>query len=181
VASTDSVAGFPLGRRLVDFGRRQALKLRVLMTRRDLSKELAAGVDPSSGPALALRATQLLRPRYRRALARAVERLVKNADRDPRLSSAAPLARDQVAEARDTLLSIAQVLRESPSVQPRGVAMLWILLSDGNSPVYLPTARGVLELQAQLALACLVGQSWNSPERVAAPSRGPVGGSDGDR
>jgi hypothetical protein len=183
VASIDSVARKPLGRRLADLGRRQGLKLRVLAMRTRLDEELAAGVDPNSGPALALRAAQLLRPRYRRRLAAAVEHLVDEVDAHwgPRLSSAVPFRHDQVAEARGTLLSLAQVLRASEGVQPRGVAMVWQLLSDPASPLYLRTARGALEGQVQAALDSLVGQPWTSPGGSVARSPSALGGSNGDR
>ena len=90
MASIDSVASVPLGRRFVEFGRRQALRWQVLVTRWELDRELAEGIDSDSTPALALRSTQLLRPRRRRALARAVERVVIDADRDPHRAPAVP-------------------------------------------------------------------------------------------
>jgi hypothetical protein len=144
-----------------------------------LDAELAAGADPNSTETLRLRATQLLRPRYRRRLARAVQHLVHELDgqRGPRLSSAIPFLRDQVAEARSTLLSLARVLSASERVHPRGVAMVWRLLSDPASPLYLRTAAGALERHAQLALDCLVGQPWVSSP--GSPSTG--GGVNGDR
>jgi hypothetical protein len=182
VPSTYSVASVALGRRFVEFGQRQALRWQVLVTRWALDQELAEGIDSDSTPARALRSTQLLRPRHRRVLARGIERLIKNADRDPRLSSAVPLARDQIAEARETLLCIAQVLSGSPRVHPRGVAMVRRLLCDGTSPVYLRTVRGALELQARVALECLVGQPWTSPHELVAEGVQPlVGDADGDR
>jgi hypothetical protein len=181
VASIDSVASVPLGRRFVEFAQRQALRLQVLVTRWELDQELAEGIDSDSTPALALRSTQLLRPRHRRLLARGIDRRVKDADRGPRPLDAVPLARDQIAEARETLLCIAQVLSASASVHPRGVAKVRRLLCDGTSPVYLRTVRGALELQAQVALECLVTQPWTSPHELFAPSRVSVGNSDGDR
>jgi hypothetical protein len=181
VASIDSVASVPLGRRFVEFAQRQALRLQVLVTRWELDQELAEGIDSDSTPALALRSTQLLRSRHRRLLARGIDRRIKDADRGHRPWEAVPLARDQIAEARETLLCIAQVLSASASVHPRGVAKVRRLLFDGTSPVYLRTVRGVLELQARVALECLVERPWTSPHELFAPSRVSVGNSDGDR
>jgi hypothetical protein len=165
VASIESVAGGARGNRLASLLRRPALRLRVLATRAHLDRELAVGVNPSSRPSLDLRAAQLIRPRYRRRLAAALEHLVDEVDagRRPRLSSAVPFRHDQVADARATLLSLTQVLRSSEAVHPRGVAMVWRLLSDPASPLYLPTAGCDVEQQAQVALDCLVGQPWTAP------------------
>jgi hypothetical protein len=176
VASTG--AGHLEGHRFADLGRRQALRLRVMLSRPRLDAELAAGVDPHSTAKLELRAAQLLRPRYRRGLAAALEQVIKMVDapRRPGLSSAVPVLRGQVAQARTTVLSLAQVLRASESVHPRGVAMVWRLLSDPASPLYFSTESGALERQAQVALDCLVGQPWVS----SAGSRPSAGGSNGE-
>jgi hypothetical protein len=102
----------------------------------------------------------LLRPRYRRRLAGSVERLVDelDADRRWRLSPAVPFLHDQVAEARPSLLSLAHALRAAERVRPRGAAMVLMLLEDPASPLYTGTARGALQLEAQTALDCLLGQ-----------------------
>ena len=169
----------PQGHGFAELGRRQALRLRVLLSRTRLDAELAAGVDPHSTAMLELRAAQLLRPRYRRSLAAALEQVINvvDAPRHPGLSSAVPVQRGQVAQARTTVLSLAQVLRASENVHPRGVAMVWRLLSDPASPLYFSKESGALERQAQVALDCLVGQPWVS----SAGSRPSAGGSNGER
>jgi hypothetical protein len=87
--------------------------------------------------------------------------------------------RDQVAEARPTLVFLADVLRSADDVQPRGVAMLTQLLTDGGSVLYVRGARGVLQLRLQTILHCLVDQGPAFPEAWAlAPvstDGGPVG------
>jgi hypothetical protein len=150
------------GRRFAGLGRRAGLKLRVFMRRSRLDGELAAGVDPQSTAILERRAAQLLRPRYRRRLAAGLDERLMAALRGPRWSSAVPVVREQIAEASGTLLALAQVLRASESVHPRGVAMVLGLLHDGTSPLYVRTASDALERQARLALDCLVGQPWVS-------------------
>jgi hypothetical protein len=160
VASTG--AGHLQGHQSAGLGRRTGLKVRVFVTRSHLDAELAAGVDPQSTAQLELRAAQLLRPRYRRQLAAALDERLMDALRGPRWSSAVPVVREQIAEASGTLLSLAQVLRASESVHPRGVATVWRLLGDGDSPFYVRSASDALDRQARVALDCLVGRPWVS-------------------
>jgi hypothetical protein len=167
VASVGSVPARPCGRRVLDLARRQVLRLHVLVLHSRLDRALAGGADPASQAALGLRAAQLLRPRYRRRLAASVERLVDDLDanRGWWLSAAIPYLHDQGAEARGTLLSLAFALRASERVQPRGVAMVDKLVRDPtSSPLFVRTARGALQLQAQTALECLLGQRLADPE-----------------
>jgi hypothetical protein len=65
VTSVDSVALRPLPHRIVEVGHRGGLALQVALTRWRLDDELARGSNPDSRRALAMRATQLLRPRFR--------------------------------------------------------------------------------------------------------------------
>jgi hypothetical protein len=152
--------------RLLAAAHYRALRLWVHCFHWELDTRLAAGVDPASDPALAVRAAQLLSPRHRRRLAALVERLVRDADANPPPSFSASLgiARDQVAEARASLLFVAHLLRHAEPIGPRGVAIVERLLKDGGSVVYVPSARGALELQVQSVLDCLVGSEMASPE-----------------
>jgi hypothetical protein len=144
---------------LVELARRLLLRLHVALFRWRLDEEIAAGADPRARPDLALRAAQLVRPRYRRRLAGCVEKLVAeyDANRGWWLSAAVPFLRDQVGEARETLLAIASALRANGPVGPRGVAMLSKLLMDSGSPLYVRSANGALHLKAQAALRHLKG------------------------
>ena len=138
--------------------------LRAVLLRGRLDAQLAAGLDPQSDPALALRAKQLIHARNRRRLARSVEHLVEEveADRNWWLSAAVPFLRDQVVEARGTLVALAGALRDAEPINPRGVAMTLRLITDPASPLYVRTATGALQLQASAALdAVLAGsQPW---------------------
>jgi hypothetical protein len=178
----DSVADRPLAQRLADLVRSQLLEVRVAATRTRLDERIAAGVRPDSRVELALRADQLVRPRYRRRLASYVEGLVAefDADRGWWLAAPVPYLRPQVAEARSTLLSLAQVLRHAERVRPRGVAIVSRLLWDpASSPLYVRTARGALQLHAQTALDHLLGQRQARWESGAAAPPATQGGSDG--
>lgn len=168
---------------LVDLARRPALSLRVFVWRSRLDYELAAGADPGARPALALRAAQLVHPRHRRKAAACVERLVEefDADRGWWFSAAIPFLRDQVAEARGTLLWLAEALRAAERVEPRGMALLSQLLCDpASSPLYVRTARGALRLKAQTALAYMVGEGQVRLGAESATAWPPRGGSRGD-
>jgi hypothetical protein len=144
----------------------QALRLRVIWSHWSLDTELAAGVDPASDPALILRAAQLRSPRHRRRLAAWVERLVReaNAGPPPAFTVAVPIVREQILEARDSLLFLAYLLRYADRLQPRGVAMVQQLLADGGSVLYTDTARGAVELQIRTTLDCLVDHPDLTPE-----------------
>lgn len=139
-----------------------ARRIRVAACHWQLDEEIAAGVDPGARPELRVRAAQLVRPRHRRWLARCAERLVAEYDAGAgwRLTASVPFVRDQVGEARGTLLELAALLRSDAPVDARGVALLSQLLSDSSSPIYVRTANGALQLKAQAALYNL-GGGWN--------------------
>jgi hypothetical protein len=177
VASVDSVALRPLTHRIVEVGHRGGLALQVALTRWRLDDELARGIKPDSRRALALRATQLLRPRFRCRLAHRLERLVDECDapRTSRLTAAVPVQRDEVALARTELLKLAAYLRTAEAVQPHGVAAARKLLTDTeDSPLYVRTERGALQLCIESVRVCLLGgngsrarpstQRWSSSE-----------------
>jgi hypothetical protein len=146
--------------------RHLALRARVRAFHWRLDAELAAGFDPAGRPTLCVRAGQLLSLRHRRRLAAWLERLVEEADsaRVSAFSAAVPIAHQGIREARASLLFLAHLLRHAEHVRPRGVAMVELLLRDGNSVVYVPSARGAVELRMQTALNCLVGERRADPE-----------------
>jgi hypothetical protein len=157
------------------YAERLALRARVRWTHLSLDAMLVLGVDPASDPALALRASQLRSDRHRRRLAGWVERLVRDAAaaRSPGISAAVPVVREQVTEARDSLLLLARALRHAEQVQPGGVAMVERLLSDARSVIYTDSSRGAVELQVQAALDYLTGTA-DSPA-LSSASATPLG------
>lgn len=145
---------------------RFALWLKVLWSHRSLDAELALGIDPASDPALAMRAAQLSSPRHRRRLAEWIERLVGDSEED-RLnapSAAVPVVRQGVAEARESLLRMADLLRNGEGLRPRGIAAAERLLTFGGSALYTDTAPGAVELQARAVVDWLGDDSsaWSS-------------------
>ena len=133
---------------------RIGLRLRVWVSQWALDSRLAGGEDPASDPALILRAAQLRSARHRRQLAASVERLARESEfpQNPALSSAVPIHREQVAVARESLVSLARLLRDSEQIGPRGIAMVQQLLTDGGSVLYRKSARGAVQLKVQRAL-----------------------------
>jgi hypothetical protein len=105
----------------------------------ELDRRLADGADPLASPSLARRAAILLKQRTRRRLAGGVEKAVLEAE-DPRphspVSAAIPVQRRAVLNARSELLLLAAALRTAPDPQPRGIAAVSVLLSDGAGPLF---------------------------------------------
>lgn len=153
---------------------RQALRLEARWSHWSLDERLAAGFEPESDPALAARAAQLCSPRHCRRLAASVELLAHESEVAPRrgMSSAVPIAREQVSESHESLLRLAAVLRGAEEVRPRGVAVVERLLTDSDSYVYTRCARGVVELQVQLALDYLVADDISARSSASATPLG---------
>jgi hypothetical protein len=103
-----------------------------------LDHDLVAGASPEATPELALRGQALVRPQERRALARAVQRLLAEASRPaPRLfRSGSPIRREEVRAAAVELASLVDHLLAPAPVSARGVAHTRVLLSDGAGPLY---------------------------------------------
>jgi hypothetical protein len=142
--------------------------VKVVLVRGRLDAVLAAGGDPETDPALVRRSRRLTSARYRRRLAVSVERLVEEIEAGAGLSSAVPVRREQVAEARGTLLSIAGALRDVDPVGPRGVALTLRLITDPASPLYSGTSEA-LKHKAREALDHLLAGSHPWSELPAAP------------
>jgi hypothetical protein len=116
-----------------------------------IDARLARGIEPWHSPVYAARCRQLTGERSRRALARSLERLVEEADERPRLwlSSVVRPPCGRVHEARPLLLMIASRLRAEAPVDPRAVAAIRLLLSDGAGPVYAHGHPDTLKLRLQ--------------------------------
>lgn len=141
-----------------------ALPGRVWLGRTTLDRMLAEGADPHDSRELARRAARLTSARHRRSLAAAIERTLEEAEH-PRgaLSPAVPLQRREILAARASLVRLAKDLagddRESGSRKrsyaPRGVALVRLLLTDADSPLYAPHPAGELGLAVRHANTAL--------------------------
>jgi hypothetical protein len=110
-----------------------------------LDAQLARGVEPEAGAALALRAHALGEPGMRKVLARGVQQVLEDA-RSPQRPSPArvPVRKDEVLVAADQLDELATRLRSPGMLASRGLASVHLLLSDGRGPLYARGATGEL-------------------------------------
>lgn len=122
-----------------------------------LDHDLAAGASADATAELALRGQTLVRPSQRRALARAVQRLVSEANRtSPRLfRSGSPIRREKVAAAATEFAALADRLLAPVPVSAHGVAYVSVLLSDGAGPLFHPGDPEVLRRQIRVAINAL--------------------------
>jgi hypothetical protein len=123
----------------------------VFIRRGTLDRLLAAGGDPCWDPELALRAAQVTAVGRRRALAKGLERVVRDAHRPPRWTCAAPLDRRAVRAAAPALRALAAGLTEATAPGPQGVALVDQLLRDPGSPLYAPGDEDALRECARIA------------------------------
>lgn len=121
-----------------------------------LDAQLARGVAPEAGAALALRAHDLGEPRFRLALARGVQRVLDDARSPHRPSrSRVPVAKAEVMAAADQLDELAKRLRSPGLLASRGLASVHLLLTDGGSPLYLHGTTGKLRVTVSHMLDAL--------------------------
>jgi hypothetical protein len=132
---------------------------RVFLRRGALARRLAAGASPTESPELARRAEQLRSARNRRVVARGLERIIEAAEEE-RLhpySSAVPLRRAAILDAREGILELAAELRETTqAVNVRGIALVERLLTDGGSPFYVQNDEETLDGAISHARAALL-------------------------
>jgi hypothetical protein len=122
---------------------------------RRLDARLAAGEDPLSGVVLACRSRRLVSGRSRRRLACGLERAWSMPPGGAVLSAAVAADERAVEVARPALQQLASALRSCADVEPRGVAITRILLTEPCSALYRPAYREELYEVARAALFAL--------------------------
>jgi hypothetical protein len=120
-----------------------------------LDAQLAAGEDPFSSPALALRAAQLASRRLRRQLAGGLEHAWSGGRERGALSAAVPVDANAVEIARPALEQLAEALRSRERIGVRGVALTQILLTTPGSALYRSRYPEELYERAREALFAL--------------------------
>jgi hypothetical protein len=120
-----------------------------------LDARLAAGEDPLSDVVLARRSRRLVSERSRRRLACGLERAWSMPPRHAALSAAVAVDGPAVEVARPALQQLASALRSRADVEPRGVAITQILLTEPSSALYRPAYREELYELARAALLAL--------------------------
>jgi hypothetical protein len=121
-----------------------------------LDRELAGGADPMQSDELSLRVGQLRSAKRRARLACALRGAVELADRpiDQLMMPPSPIRRHEIQDNRELLLELAERVWSGP-VCTQGLAMSWLLVGDGSSPLYREDARRPLRVTAFEALTAL--------------------------
>jgi hypothetical protein len=138
--------------------RRPRLRLALSVWRHgtELDRALAAGEDPWASDALALRARALTRRRSRRRVADGMAGVLRSGrDGHPGFTAAVRPRSEDVLQAADLIGSIERRLRGPGPVTARGVALIRLLLIDGNGPLYRPDDEGALGSRLRSAAAAL--------------------------
>lgn len=120
-----------------------------------LDVRLAEGEDPSSDPALACRSAQLVCKRSREQLASGLERLCSRTGARAAFSAAIPVDGTAVGIARPVLEQLAITLRSGAPIQPRGVALTRLFLTEPGSALHRPKYWDELHEVACEALSAL--------------------------
>jgi hypothetical protein len=122
-----------------------------------LDRDLAAGASPDSSVALALRAQMLVRPQYRRDLARSARRVLAAATQSPFGSRLAlPVCRDRVADSSEEFADLIRGLLAAGPVTARGVAQASVLVADASGPLYRRASTGDLRTRVRDAADALI-------------------------
>jgi hypothetical protein len=138
--------------------RRKPAHLALTVARRasDLDRRLAAGEDPWGSDELALRARTLTTARSRMRLANGLAGVSRSAGNDaPRFTAAVRPSAPDVLEAQSSIASIERRLRAPGPVPAQGVAIIRLLLIDGNGPLYRPGDPQALRSHLRAAAAAL--------------------------
>jgi hypothetical protein len=138
--------------------RRLAGRILSRLRRSSLDLALAAGAEERESAALAARAAQLVRPGSRRRLADALAGLREAAPSVGPGSAVAP-DRDEVLYAEKEISIAERMLRCGEPLDPRGAALLRLLLIDPAGPLYSPATRGDFKAELRAAIDALDGAS----------------------
>jgi hypothetical protein len=133
------------------------LRTHVAAHRRSLTYALSEGANPTSSPALTLRANQLTSDRSRRTLARSLRRTVHEALHPvPRRVAFGIVRRGAVIDSADAIDVLVKRLHSPEPIAAEGAALIQRMLSDGAwSPLYSATPGGTMRRLVVLATAAL--------------------------
>jgi hypothetical protein len=135
---------------------RLTLRLRVLVRRERLDRQLAERPDPQMSPELGLRAAQLSKTRTRRVIARRLRPKLRTAGQGTSsVPPGRPLARDQILAESDALMDLIRRLEAPGRTEPMGVALARLLLTDPVSPIYEQAEPATLYMAVRLATAAM--------------------------
>ncbi len=109
-----------------------------------LDRALAEGVPPERTVALALRARRLVEPGTASALARALQRVLRDAVAPDRVAARMPTRRDAVRAVAGEIDDLARRLVGPHPPAVVGLAQVNLLVTDGTGPLY--SSRGTESL-----------------------------------
>jgi hypothetical protein len=114
------------------------VRLRSHLHAPELDHALAAGADPLASEQLLWRAQQLTDPHRRLEYAETIQRIVAEVDHGgPQMLPGPQLVRRDVIKAnRALLLVLAERMRAEQPLALCGLAMVELLVGDGDSPLY---------------------------------------------
>jgi len=136
----------------------------VHVRRGELDEILAEGIEPDTPATRRLceaRARLLARQSFRFALAQEIEDVLRLAAipqaPDPSLRTVwtVDIQLDEVRHASEILQQLATALRARTPPETQGIALAWLLLRDGLSPLYERRASGDLKLAAEAVARAL--------------------------
>jgi hypothetical protein len=135
---------------------RLRLALAVWWRGTELDRRLAAGEDPWASDELTLRARRLTTARSRARVAKGLAGALRSAGNGTPVFTAAVRPRSEaLIEVGATIASIERRLRAPGPVTAGGVAVIRLLLIDGNGPLYQPSDPGALGVRLRAAAAAL--------------------------
>ena len=120
-----------------------------------LDRALADGVAPERGVALALRARRLVRPETAATLARALQRVLRDAYAPQPMPARMPTRAEAVRVAAADLEELARRLVAPHPPGVRGIAQVHLLVTDGTGPLYSANGPESLVSAARRARAAL--------------------------
>ena len=130
---------------------------------------LAHGADPASDRALELRADRTCSVTNRQRLARALERVVRDARQPaPLIRPQVPVRRAAIRDCAQDLEALIRRLRDGEPVDPRGIALTDRLLTDGASPLYYDAGGPSLSYTIRSARLALDPLGLDLPDVPAA-------------
>ena len=120
-----------------------------------MASEAFPPLAPSSHPPLDWLRGQIVARRCA-GLAAGIEHAIAEAHRPPvAISSAVPVRRAEIRAAEPLLRKLAARLRDGDAITPSGVATAKRLLTDGNGPMFAPSAPGALLDAVEAAILAL--------------------------
>jgi len=128
------------GDRSTSTGAPRGLRLKVFVTRGRLDRQIAAGHRCEGSAELALRARQLSDSRTQQELAHNLRGIIDYVDRrgSRKVISSVIVERAAVRRGRSAILDLAEQLERVAPVNPRGIVLARVLITDGLSPLFNP-------------------------------------------